>query len=122
MLPMEFLGVPTAQRKARAWDLLLDIGLPTERFGHRPPRLSGGEQQRVAIARALANSPPLILADEPTGNLDSKAASQVVDLLASLTADGQRTVLVVTHNAAVASACSIVARMQDGRLTDVSGG
>ena len=121
MLPIEFLGVRMAQRKARAWDLLLDVGLPVERFGHRPPRLSGGEQQRVAIARALANSPPLILADEPTGNLDSEAAGQVVDLLASLTEDGQRTVLVVTHNAAVAAACSIVASMQDGRVTSVTG-
>ena len=121
MLPMELLGVQGSQRKARAWDLLLDVGLPAERFGHRPLRLSGGEQQRVAIARALANSPPLILADEPTGNLDSKAAGQVVDLLASLTEDGQRTVLVVTHNPAVAAACSIVARMQDGRIAGVSG-
>ena len=122
MLPMEFLGVSAAQRKSRAWDLLSDVGLPVERFGHRPARLSGGEQQRVAVARALANSPPLILADEPTGNLDSKAASQVVDLLASLTEDGERTVLVVTHNPAVAGACSIVAKMQDGRLTEVSEG
>ena len=120
MLPMEFVGLPGAQRKARAWDLLLDVGLPVERFGHLPLRLSGGEQQRVAIARALANSPPLILADEPTGNLDSKSAAQVVDLLLSLTADGQRTVLVVTHNAAVADACHMVASMQDGRVTDVS--
>ena len=120
MLPMEFVGVPGAQRKARAWDLLLDVGLPEERFGHLPLRLSGGEQQRVAIARALANSPPLILADEPTGNLDSKSAAQVVDLLLSLTVDGQRTVLVVTHNAAVADACHIVASMHDGRVTDVS--
>ncbi len=121
MLPMEFVGVSGAQRKARAWDLLLDVGLQVERFGHLPLRLSGGEQQRVAIARALANSPPLILADEPTGNLDSKSAAQVVDLLLSLTADGQRTVLVVTHNPAVAGACSIVASMHDGRVTSVSG-
>jgi len=121
MLPMELAGAPGAQRKAKAWDLLLDVGLPVERFGHRPLRLSGGEQQRVAIARALANSPPLILADEPTGNLDSKSAAQVVDLLASLTEDGQRTVLVVTHNEAVANACSIIAKMQDGRITSLSG-
>ena len=120
MLPMEFMGVPGAKRKARAWDLLTEIGLPVERFGHRPLRLSGGEQQRVAIARALANSPPLILADEPTGNLDTQAASQVVDILTRLTMDGERTVLMVTHNAAVADACDVVARMQDGEITGVT--
>jgi putative ABC transport system ATP-binding protein len=119
MFPMEFIGVSGADRKARAWDLLGDVGLPAERFGHRPLRLSGGEQQRVAIARALANSPPLILADEPTGNLDSKAANQVVGLLASLTEDGKRTVLMVTHNAAVANVCNIIVRMQDGLIANV---
>ena len=96
------------------------MSVHARRFGHHPLRLSGGEQQRVAIARALANAPPLILADEPTGNVDSQAASQVVELLRGLTEDGQRTVLVVTHNAAVADACHLVVRMQDGRITSDS--
>ena len=88
VLPMELNGIPGRQRRSRAQELLLKVGIPAERFGHRPLRLSGGEQQRVAIARALANEAPLILADEPTGNLDSEAAGQVVELLASL--DGRR--------------------------------
>ena len=120
-LPMELAGLPARQRRAKAQQLLLEVGLPSDRFGHRPTRLSGGEQQRVAIARALANDPPLILADEPTGNLDSKAANQLAELLRSLTADGQRTVLIVTHNAAMADACQIVAKMQDGRIASIVG-
>lgn len=118
-LPMELAGLPERQRKAKAQALLSEVRLPPDRFRHRPPRLSGGEQQRVAIARALANDPPLILADEPTGNLDSQAANQLAELLVSLTADGQRTVLIVTHNAAMADACHMVAKMQDGRITDI---
>ena len=97
------------------------VGL-SDRIMHKPNELSGGERQRVAIARALMNRPELILADEPTGNLDSKSATQVVDLLVSLTEDGERTVLVVTHNPVVADACNIVARMEDGRITDISTG
>ena len=120
MLPMEFNGLPARERRARAHQLLLEVGIPAQRFAHHPLRLSGGEQQRVAIARALANAPLLILADEPTGNVNSRAASQIVEVLRRLTEDGQRTVLVVTHNAAVTDACDAVVRMQDGRITGAS--
>ena len=120
VLPMELNGIPGRQRRSRAQELLLKVGIPAERFGHRPLRLSGGEQQRVAIARALANEAPLILADEPTGNLDSEAAGQVVELLASLTGEGGRTVMVVTHNQSVADTCHIVLRMEDGHLVSTT--
>ena len=120
VLPMELNGIPGRQRRSRAQELLLKVGIPAERFDHRPLRLSGGEQQRVSIARALANEVPLILADEPTGNLDSEAAGQVVELLASLTGEGSRTVMVVTHNQSVADMCHIVLRMEDGHLVSTS--
>jgi putative ABC transport system ATP-binding protein len=81
-----------------------------------PGRLSGGEQQRVAIARALANEPHVLLADEPTGNLDSSTGAEIMDLLLSLSGDGGRTVIVVTHDAEVAQRAERVLRMHDGRL------
>jgi len=118
-LPLIYNGTPTEERIIKAKEALAKVDLE-DRVTHKPNELSGGERQRVAIARALANSPPLILADEPTGNLDTQAASQVVDLLTALTADGERTVLMVTHNSAVADACDIVAKMEDGKIISVS--
>jgi len=108
------------QRRERVLDLLTSVGL-AERADHVPSKLSGGEQQRVAIARALANDPHVVLADEPTGNLDSTTGAEIMDLLLSLSGHEQRrTVIVVTHDADVAGRAQRVIRMQDGRL--VAGG
>jgi len=115
MLPMELSGVNAAQRDTRAWELLQRVGLDKTHGARKPSRLSGGEQQRVAIARALANNPSIIIADEPTGNLDSRTGSLIVDLLYSLTGEG-RTVIVATHNAEVASKADKVLEMVDGHL------
>lgn len=113
MLPMEFNGVPPAQRRQRATALLDRLGL-AERLTHRPRELSGGEQQRVAIARALANDPPLILADEPTGNLDSKTGQMIYELLREIASE--RTVIVVTHAEALARMADRVLHIRDGKL------
>ena len=117
MLPMELIGVSSGQRKARAQHLLLEVGIPAERFSHRPLRLSGGKQQRVAIARALANDPPIILADEPTGNLDGRTGTQIVDLLVKLVETQGRTVVVVTHDTAVAGKANLRLSMADGKIS-----
>ena len=117
---VEIALAPTAsrrtERRERVLGLLGSVGL-AERADHVPSKLSGGEQQRVAIARALANDPHVLLADEPTGNLDSTTGSEIMDLLLSLS-DHQhrRTVIVVTHDASVAGRASRVVRMVDGRL------
>jgi putative ABC transport system ATP-binding protein len=104
------------ERRERVLGLLASVGL-AERADHVPGKLSGGEQQRVAIARALANEPHVLLADEPTGNLDSTTGAEIMDLLLSLSGDEQqRTVIVVTHDADVAVRAQRVIRMLDGRL------
>ncbi len=113
MLPMEFNEVASAERRDRARALLERVGL-ANRLTHRPSELSGGEQQRVAIARALANNPALILADEPTGNLDSKTGQVIYELLREIARD--RTVLVVTHAELLAQMADRVLHIKDGRL------
>jgi putative ABC transport system ATP-binding protein len=107
------LRLPRRERRERALAGLADVGL-ADRAGHLPSQLSGGEQQRVAVARALVNDPEVLLADEPTGNLDRAASQVVADLLASLA--GERTVVVVTHDATLAARAPRVIRLQDGRV------
>lgn len=111
-MAMMMAGVPSRQQTARAWDLLDRVGL-ADRADHRPSQLSGGQQQRVAIARALANAPPLLLMDEPTGNLDSAAEAEVLAILRTLHAQGT-TVVLVTHNADIASQAEQVIQVRDG--------
>ena len=117
-LPMRLAGVHARERRARAVELLTEVGLK-DRLQHHPNRLSGGERQRVAIARALVNDPKLIVADEPTGNLDSEATHTVMQALAGAHQLG-RTLLIVTHNPEVASYADRVLRMRDGMLTEES--
>jgi putative ABC transport system ATP-binding protein len=108
-------GMRSEHRRTRVARLLDDVGL-ADRADHVPGQLSGGEQQRVAIARALANEPHVLLADEPTGNLDSTTGTEILNLLVSLSRDGGRTVVVVTHDADIAGRAERVLRMHDGRL------
>ena len=106
-----------AERRSRVAELLDLVGL-ADRAGHLPTQLSGGEQQRVAIARALANRPRVVLADEPTGNLDSATGANILDLLGSLWRDHGQTIVMVTHDARVAAGAPRVLTMRDGQLTD----
>jgi putative ABC transport system ATP-binding protein len=106
----------TRDRRDRARELLGYVGLEG-RAGHRPAQLSGGEQQRVGIARALANRPSLLLADEPTGELDARTGREVIDLLHRLHGDGT-TVVVVTHDESLAASAQRIVHMQDGRIVD----
>ncbi len=117
LLPMQFLGVAPALRRARALELLERMGM-TDRLHHRPNQLSGGQRQRVAVARALANDPTLILADEPTGNLDSKTGEEVLQLFDELHAQGT-TLLLVTHERRVAERAERIVHMEDGRIREV---
>ena len=110
-------GGTAAKRRESVLGLLASVGL-AQRADHVPSKLSGGEQQRVAIARALANEPHVLLADEPTGNLDSETGAEIIDLLLSLSAEGRRTVVVVTHDVDIAKRVGRVLRMSDGRLAE----
>ncbi len=112
-LPLEFAGVAGARDQARA--LLADVGL-LARIDHFPAQLSGGEQQRVALARALVPKPKLLLADEPTGNLDGKTGRQVVELLFGLKQKSGATLVLVTHDERLAQQCERTIRMEDGRI------
>jgi len=116
MLPMEFARLPRAQRKARAAALLEEVGLSADEQQRKPGKLSGGQQQRVAIARALANKPKLILADEPTGNLDSKTGKMIFDLLHDLARAENTTIITVTHDLNIAGRTDVTFRLQDGKL------
>jgi ABC-type lipoprotein export system ATPase subunit len=114
-LPMFETGRPRAERRERATELLKAVGLE-RRYDHFPAKLSGGERQRVAIARSLANGPGVLLADEPTGNLDSENAHAVLDLLSGLQRERAMTMVLVTHDLTVARRASRAIRMKDGRI------
>ena len=116
MLPMELTGVSRADRKARAAELLDQVELDGNKQQRRPAKLSGGEQQRVAIARALANRPSVILADEPTGNLDSQTGKMIFDLLHSLAQTMNTTIVTVTHDMSIAGKTDVTFRLKDGRI------
>ncbi|HEY7473975.1 MAG TPA: ABC transporter ATP-binding protein [Vicinamibacterales bacterium] len=113
LVPMEIAGARDSASRAKA--LLDDVGLAS-RGHHYPSQLSGGEQQRVAIARALANDPPIVLADEPTGNLDSATGRQVIELLVSVNRQRGRTLVLVTHDAELAKFADDVIALRDGRV------
>ncbi len=115
-LPLMFVGVPERQRMERAGQLLAQVGL-SDRLDHRPTQLSGGEQQRVAIARALVNRPAIILADEPTGNIDTATGSEIMDLLRRLNREQGVTLLLVTHDPEAAGFADRVIQLRDGRIT-----
>lgn len=115
-LPLLFQRVPRAQRRARAQELLQKVGM-ADRMHHKPAQLSGGERQRVAIARALAADPEIILADEPTGNLDSASGKAVLELLSQLHREG-KTIILVTHNPEAAQYADRIVRLRDGQLWD----
>ena len=120
-LALMFAGVPRAERDSRASALLEAMGLGGRQH-HRPRELSGGEQQRVAVARALANQPPLLLADEPTGNLDSRTSKEIMDLIRTLNERDGKTVILVTHDAALASAYARrTVTLLDGGVTSDTG-
>ena len=118
MLPMEAVNSPKTDRKLRAQKLLNQVGLRTDKQLRKPGRLSGGEQQRVAIARALANKPKLILADEPTGNLDSQTGDVIFKLLRSLARSENTTIVVVTHDQAIANQTDKVFQLKDGKIRE----
>lgn len=117
MLPMEFAGTGKAERKRRARQLLDQVQLTGAKQQRKPSHLSGGEQQRVAIARALANQPGTILADEPTGNLDTETSETILKLLHSLAHTADTTILLVTHDDSLASQTDRTFHLKDGRLT-----
>ena len=113
LVPMEIFGIADAENKSRA--LLDEVGL-SERTHHYPSQLSGGEQQRVAIARALANDPPILLADEPTGNLDSANGKHIVDLILAIHARRRTTIVLATHNNELAAMSDRTLVLKDGRI------
>ena len=118
-LPARLARMPAAEAEKRGRELLTRVGL-AERIDHRPPELSGGEQQRVAIARALINSPELLLADEPTGNLDSRTGEDILNLLLSLRTERQTTLIIATHDANVASRAPKVLELRDGKVVGLA--
>jgi putative ABC transport system ATP-binding protein len=116
MQPLVYRGIPVAERKRQASDALVKVGLG-DRMGHRPNQLSGGQRQRVAVARALVGSPSILLADEPTGNLDSRTSGEIMALFDALHGQGQ-TVVVVTHEPDIAAHCHRTIRVNDGRIVE----
>lgn len=116
-LPLAIAGVKKRQRKEKTADLLKAVGL-SERAGHNPTELSGGEQQRVAIARALANNPRFLLLDEPTGNIDSKTADMLISLLKRLNEERGVTIIMITHDPNIARQAKHIVHILDGRIVD----
>nr|WP_276617053.1 ABC transporter ATP-binding protein [Roseimicrobium sp. ORNL1] len=116
-LPLQLLGIPTNERETRVRSLLERVGL-TQRAGALPSELSGGEMQRVAIARAIVHRPALLLADEPTGNLDSQTGVAILDLLEEVVRETGAALLMVTHSKEAAARCQRVVHMKDGALTE----
>jgi putative ABC transport system ATP-binding protein len=116
MIPMEFAGISYHERKDRAEKLLDQVGITEDKQNRKPGKLSGGEQQRVSIARALANKPKLILADEPTGNLDSATGKLVVNLLKGLAKSEDTTIVAVTHDESISNQAEITFQLKDGKL------
>jgi putative ABC transport system ATP-binding protein len=116
MQPLVYRGMPQDERRARATEALGKVGLG-DRMGHRPNQLSGGQRQRVAIARALVGAPSILLADEPTGNLDTRTSAEIMALFDALHTQGQ-TVILVTHEPDIAAHCHRVLRVSDGRIVE----
>jgi putative ABC transport system ATP-binding protein len=114
--PLIYRGIAPARRRELAEEALARVGLG-DRVRHRPNQMSGGQRQRVAVARALVGKPELLLADEPTGNLDSRTAAEILDLFGTLHASGQ-TLIIVTHDPGVAACCKRIVRLHDGRIAD----
>ena len=114
--PLVYRGMPRAERQRLATEALAQVGL-SNRMGHRPNQLSGGQRQRVAVARALVGKPAILLADEPTGNLDSRTSAEIMALFDALHSDGQ-TVVVVTHEPDIAAHCRRTIRLGDGRIVE----
>lgn len=115
-IPLLFARVPAGQRKKRAIQCLKAVGLEN-RLNHKPSELSGGQRQRVCIARALVNQPAIIIADEPTGNLDSKRGGEIVSLLKALNREQKITLIVITHDTSVAKEARKIVNMKDGRIS-----
>jgi len=115
MLPMTFQGTALAEREKRAKELLTNVGLG-ERFLHQPAELSGGERQRVAIARAFANNPELVIADEPTGNLDSKTGKKIMEVLTDFHQKQGKTIIVVSHDPNIAAYTKDIINIKDGEI------
>jgi len=113
-VPLVYSGVPARLRKERAIPVLQQVGL-SDRMYHKPTELSGGQQQRVSIARALVNNPPLLLADEPTGNLDSRSGAEILNILTGLNEQGV-TIMIVTHDKDVAARCKRIINLKDGQI------
>lgn len=114
-LPLITAGVKKKERKQRTMELLTKVGLE-DRLHHKPEELSGGQQQRVAIARAIVNRPSIVLADELTGNLDTKTGDKIMDYLISLNKSEQQTFILITHNIKIAEKTDKILRIQDGKL------
>ena len=116
MLPLVYAGVPREEREHRAGVALASIGFPEDRWYHHSNQISGGQMQRVAIARALVNNPSIILADEPTGNLDTKTSSEIMELLVKLNLEAAITVVLVTHEADIAAFSRRIIKFLDGSI------
>ena len=116
MLPMVFVKTPLKERKLRAMEMLKKVGLEN-RANHKPNQLSGGQQQRVSIGRALINNPALMLADEPTGNLDSENSKEIVSLLRQFNKELNQTVIIITHDEKIALSADRIISIEDGKIT-----